>query len=93
VTLKGVSAAASMEDYWMFTVWKSCWGWCSCGVKAKTMTMVMKGCPTAAASPLFLFFCVFPSLPPHFWSLPFSGFYKARESLVMVTASFIMCCN
>jgi len=22
-----ISAAASMEDCWMFTVWKSCWGW------------------------------------------------------------------
>jgi len=45
-------------------VWKSCWGWCSCGVKAKTMMMVMEGCPIAAASSsvslfLFLFVCVF----------------------------------
>jgi len=47
----------------MFTVWKSCWGWCSCGVKVKTMSMVTEACLTAAASPLFLFFCVFPGLP------------------------------
>jgi len=58
-----ISAAASMEDCWMYMVWKSCWGWCSCGVKAKTMMMVMEGCPTAAVFPrVFLFFCVFPSL-------------------------------
>jgi hypothetical protein len=46
-----ISAAASIEDCWMFTMWKSCWGWCSYGVKAKTMTMVMEGWPTTVASP------------------------------------------
>ncbi|KAJ6879139.1 hypothetical protein NC652_032639 [Populus alba x Populus x berolinensis] len=29
-------------DCWMFTVWKTCWGWCSCGLKEKTMTMETK---------------------------------------------------
>jgi hypothetical protein len=54
-----ISAAASMEDYWMFTMWKSCWGWCSYGVKAKTMTMVMEGCPTATVFPsVFVFLCL-----------------------------------
>jgi hypothetical protein len=46
-----ISAAASIEDYWMFTVWKSYWASCRYGVKAKMMTIVMEGWPTAAASP------------------------------------------
>nr|TKR71188.1 hypothetical protein D5086_0000303280 [Populus alba] len=39
-----------MVDCYMFTEWKCCWGWCSCGVKVKTMSMVTEACPTAAAS-------------------------------------------
>jgi len=57
-----ISTAASIEDCWMFIKWKRCWGWCSSGVKVKMMTMAMEGCLTAAASPLFMFLYVFPSL-------------------------------
>jgi len=78
-----IDAAASMEDHWMFSVWKSCWGWCRCEVKAKTMTMVMEGCPTAVAFPS-VFFSVFPVFLSYSVALCYYWEMKAKTMVMVV---------